>query len=476
MRFLPLLLTALPLAASTVTFDTSALLTAAYANQLGDWLGEGNLTLTRIYASNAVPGTWSAFHAAADNQGRTFSIVEALSCTSQTSAQCITTNAIIGGYNPASWNGLLNNYILTVPDSARTGFVFNLSETRVHNQILGDPAGQYQTFHTAGYGPTFGGGHDLYLSGGTTGLGYAQNYSYGPGFLAGVSIAGANPMVNDSISYFLVGRVEVFTIENASDAPEPPTLALIGGAGLIAVLWKRRRMMSGLALAASAMATPVVDQVNAPAGMSNGFAISNFSAGANGATGLTGAQVFAAGVTGTLTRIDLPLWNYSTQPGTFFVEVWNTSSGAPVEPPTTPLLSFGVNAASLPTVFPGVSPASWTAVDVSSANLQVSAGSQYAIVVRAVRTGGYLEGGWGALLNANPYASGAGYLRGANAGNTPNYTTWTGSISSISQFDFAFRTWTDADANTPEPSTLAMLAGAGLLAVIRRKRSSFSPR
>ncbi|MFN7932288.1 MAG: PEP_CTERM-anchored TLD domain-containing protein [Bryobacteraceae bacterium] len=476
MRLLPLLLTALPLAASTVTFDTSALLTAAYANQLGDWLGEGNLTLTRIYASNAVPGTWSAFHAAADNQGRTFSVIEALSCTSQSSAQCITTNAIIGGYNPNSWNASLNGYTMTLPDSARTGFVFNLSETRVHTQILGSGAGQYQTYNTIGYGPTFGGGHDIYLSGGTTGLGYAQNFSYGPGYLSGVSIAGENPTPSDSISYFLVGRTEVFTIANASDVPEPPTLALIGCAGLIALLWKRRRMMSGLALAASAMATPVIDRVNAPDGMSTGFAISNFSPGANGATGLTGAQVFAAGLTGTLTRIDLPLWNYSAQAGTFFVEVWNTSSGTPVEPPTTPLLSFGVNAASLPTVFPGVSPASWTAVDVSSANLHVNAGSQYAIVVRAVRTAGYLEGGWGALLNANPYTSGAGYLRGANAGNTPNYTTWTSSISGITQWDSAFRTWVDADANTPEPSTLAMLTAAGLLAAVRRKRSSFSAR
>lgn len=295
-----------------------------------------------------------------------------------------------------------------------------------------------------------------------------MNYTYGPGFLSGVSIAGANPSANDYTSNFLMGRTEVFTIANTGDVPEPPTLALIGGAWLIAVLWKRRRMMSGLALAASAMATPVIDQVNAPNGMTSGFAISNFSAGPNGATGLTGSQVFAAGLTGTLTRLDLPLWNYSAQAGTFYVEMWNNTWGAPVEPPTTPLFSFGINAASLPTTFPGISPAGWTAVDVSSANFQVTAGSQYAIVVRAVRSGGYLEGGWGALLNSNPYTSGVGFIRGANAGNTTNYTSWTAAIPGIAQWDFGFRTWVDADSNTPEPSTFVMTGGAGLVFLLRR--------
>ena len=256
----------------------------------------------------------------------------------------------------------------------------------------------------------------------------------------------------------------MFTIANTSDVPEPPTLALIGGSGLFALLWKRKRIAGALLLAGSAFATPIVDQSTAPAGMVSGFAISNFLPGANGATGLSGAQVFTPGVTGMLTRIDLPLWNYSTQPGTFHVELWSVSGSTPVEPPTTPLLSFAVNAASLPTVFPGTNPNNWTAVNVSPANVLVTAGSPLAIVVRAQYQNPptYLEGGWGALLNANPYLAGAGFVRGANASNTPNWTTWQSGIPGVTQWDFGFRTWVDSDV--PEPATSALLGVALLIA------------
>lgn len=36
---------------------------ATFANQLGTWLGEGDLALTRVYSANGPPiGGWGAFH------------------------------------------------------------------------------------------------------------------------------------------------------------------------------------------------------------------------------------------------------------------------------------------------------------------------------------------------------------------------------------------------------------------------------
>lgn len=156
-----------------------------------------------------------------------------------------------------------------------------------------------------------------------------------------------------------------------------------------------------LALASTALrASPIVDQLNNPNTNSSGIAVSAFSPGSNGATGQAAAQVFTAGITGQLTQVDLGIWNYSNQSGTYRVQIWGTSYPATV--------------------------AAWTSFDLTGSNLFVTAGQQYAIVLtaNAAFNGGYIEGGWGGIFNNNSYAGGDGYYRGANATNTPNYTTW----------------------------------------------------
>jgi hypothetical protein len=60
--------------ANSVTVGGS-LLDQSGANQLASWLGEGDLTITNIFSHTNGDGKTAAdFHAAADNQGRTFSL------------------------------------------------------------------------------------------------------------------------------------------------------------------------------------------------------------------------------------------------------------------------------------------------------------------------------------------------------------------------------------------------------------------
>ena len=226
--------------ATTVTYDSSALLNAAFANQLGTWLNEGDLALTRIYSTDGPPANWSAFHTAADGQGRTFTVAEALVCNYV--SNCIVSNALIGGYDPLSWSSI-GDYNYATLDSARTAFIFNLTSTTIYTEHLGTSDGQYQAKNHVALGPTFGGGFDLLL-GDAASSSAAEVYSYGPAQFSGMSIAGANSTV--SIQYaseFTLGRVEVFTIADVAGVPEPSSVALVG-VGLLATLRLRRRSVA----------------------------------------------------------------------------------------------------------------------------------------------------------------------------------------------------------------------------------------
>jgi hypothetical protein len=63
---------------------------------------------------------------------------------------------IVGGFNPFAWasNGQYNR------DNNRETFLFSVSLKEKY-QIVNTTYGAY---NQAGYGPTFGGGHDLYIS------------------------------------------------------------------------------------------------------------------------------------------------------------------------------------------------------------------------------------------------------------------------------------------------------------------------
>jgi hypothetical protein len=184
----------------------STLLTSSSAAQLEAWLGEGSITLTNIFTKQSGDTSFS-FHNAADGKGRTFVVLYATEGNTGNSA-------IIGGYNNASWNSNSTYEYDFNPGDANESFVFNLS-----SGVKKAQTGIYTTYNAPNYGPTFGGGHDIYVDS-TLSTGYSYGYSYG-----GVSV---QSLVDGSgydgydVTY---GAIEVFTI-SASTVPEPAALGL----------------------------------------------------------------------------------------------------------------------------------------------------------------------------------------------------------------------------------------------------------
>jgi hypothetical protein len=204
----------------------STLLDAGRADQLGRWLGAGDINLSKVYALK--PGDTSLdFHQAADGKGANFVLLDVNNKAGN--------HYLVGGYDPQSWSST-DGWHETPFDYQRTAFLFNMTDPAVYRQIpatyLLPSQGLRQTFNDAGLGPVFGSGPDLYTNDALSG-GISWQLSYGSPSEEGLSIADRSHGQN-----FQLDAMEVFAV---SPVPEPlPAAMLVLGTGVL-VLRARRR-------------------------------------------------------------------------------------------------------------------------------------------------------------------------------------------------------------------------------------------
>ncbi len=123
-------------------FAGSDLISLGHGLQLNAWVGKQSQVWKRCYSKKTDGGSGSTFHSKCDNKGPTLSIFKS------------NNGNLYGGYYSKSWVSN-NNY--QHDDKA---FLFSLTKTSKHKVI--NP--QYAVYSGNSYGPTFGGGHDIYTS------------------------------------------------------------------------------------------------------------------------------------------------------------------------------------------------------------------------------------------------------------------------------------------------------------------------
>lgn len=210
----------------------------------------------------------------------------------------------------------------------------------------------------------------------------------------------------------------------------------------------------GIAVAsAGAGATPILDQ-----------SFEEHISATGGGQGI--AQTFTAGVTGTLTRVDI----FAEQLTAISLGILGTTGNVP-----TP---FSVALGTVPLAdMPFTGFGSWVSVDVSALDISVTSGDLLAWALVGTQA---QVGGSDFLVPGDRYTGGeafGGRTIVITPGQPPVFfppgEVWAPALAPPLVVDLAFRTYVEP-RTVPEPSTLALLAAGALMLLPLRRRSSWT--
>lgn len=158
------------------------------------WLPEDLRHSSTLLYRRTTDGTTAAdFHSAVDGNSHTLVVIST------------TDGFVFGGYNEGTWEGPTSGYYEGFnPDN----FLFSINSARKW-PIRPDRL-EYGTYNRDTYGPTFGGGHDLFLNSEMTG-GYCYAWSYAP---EGEAFEGQNLEFAGSYNSWIVAEIEVWALSD----------------------------------------------------------------------------------------------------------------------------------------------------------------------------------------------------------------------------------------------------------------------
>jgi len=167
----------------------SVLLTPHFFRIIQGWFGGPKLWDLR-YRGTRDGFNANDFHRCCDNIGPTVTLIRA-------------NGHLFGGYTPLSWNSTSNTYI-----NNSSTFLFTLTNPHGASPTHFYSNGTNSIYCKSGYGPTFGGGHDLYICSNCNSVGssyssFPNSYTDSLGY-KNTTFAGAYN--------FTVSEIEVFRV------------------------------------------------------------------------------------------------------------------------------------------------------------------------------------------------------------------------------------------------------------------------
>jgi hypothetical protein len=175
---------------STIVVD------AKFCDVINQWLTENERCkkpLTNLLYRGSVHGNQSSnFHAQCDNKGPTITLIR---CTG---------GFVFGAFTPLTWTSTRGW------SSADNSFLFSLVNPRGAPPQKFDvtPGHGNAVYDNSGYGPTFGGNHDLYVANGWSGCYTNLGHSY-------ANSCGLGPSTFTGSGSFTPAEVEVWQVVNS---------------------------------------------------------------------------------------------------------------------------------------------------------------------------------------------------------------------------------------------------------------------